>query len=146
MITNRVPCSKCSALSLPETIQTNNGICARCAKQQRSPYSLPPELAALIVPIPKGEEAKLIRQAHISSLHPSLQPLLANELSLGNSVAETAQDWPKHGSIFIMLALPFLAPVEHLPEQVTYHEVNDPHYWKADYFQSETKHILACRF
>jgi hypothetical protein len=146
MNTNRVPCPKCGTPALPETLQTHDGICVHCAKRRHSPYGLSRELAARAVPVPKGEEARLIRQSHISALHPSLQPLLAKELSVGNAVVETTMDWPQQGSIFIMLAFPFKASVSELPDQVIYRELNDPHYWKAEYLHSEVKHVLACRF
>ncbi len=146
MNSDRVACPKCGKPALPKTLQVYEGICAHCAKRKASPYGLSPELAARAIPVPSGNEAKLLRESHARLLHQSLRPLLDLELSLGNEVVESAVDWPQTGSIFIMLAKPFKASVGDLPEHVTYRELNDPHYWKAEYVHSQCKHVLACRF
>lgn len=146
MSTTRIACPKCGKPTLLETLQANDGICAHCAKKRLSPYGLSPELTARTIPVPAGEEARLLRESHVGLLHPSLQSILAKEVSLGNEVVESAVDWPQPGSIFIVLAQPFKSRIGELPNDVTYRELNDPHYWRAEYVQRQVKHILACRF
>jgi hypothetical protein len=146
MSTTRVACPKCGKPALLETLKAFDGICAYCARRNHSPYGLSPELAARAVPAPSAEEARIQRERHVALLHPSLFPILNKELNLGNEVVETAVDWPRPGSIFIMLAHPFRPRIGELPDQVTFRELTDPHYWKAEYVQEGVKHVLACRF
>ena len=85
-----------------------------------------------------------ITPEHLARLCPPLAALLQAELDAGNRVVETSTQWPTPLSIW--LARPFLCPPAKLPEGVTYRDVNDPHYWKAEYVHEPTRHMLACRF
>ena len=86
----------------------------------------------------------MITQSHIDQFSSVLREILNNELALGNEITETAQGWPQSESIIIFLAQPFKA--EYALENTEYREINDPHYWKAEYEDKLTKHLLACRF
>ncbi len=80
-----------------------------------------------------------------------LQPLLRSELLLGNSIVETYRDLPVPGGIFIMLGASFraeggLTGNVARASCVEFQDVNDPHWWRAEYSCREHHHVLACRF
>ena len=72
-----------------------------------------------------------------------LRTIAEAELAAGNLVAEAS----RLGDYFIVwLAGPFRHKPEQLPPDVKFREVNDPHWWKAEYVHEPTKHVLACKF
>ena len=73
-----------------------------------------------------------------------LAPLLAAEIAAGNVVVETSRQWP--AALNVWLARPFRPSAEPLPAQVVLRDVNDPHYWLAEYRCAEHDHLLACKF
>jgi hypothetical protein len=87
-----------------------------------------------------------VNRAHVAELCPELRTLLESELAAGNQVAETSKGWPRPDSVFVMLALPFRKRPGTLPAGVVYRDVNDPHWWKAQYHHEPTQHLLACPF
>jgi hypothetical protein len=80
----------------------------------------------------------------IIRLSPTLQRLLDAELAYGNTVVEVTHWLPKC-ELLIILALPFHQSYLLLSD-VTFVEINDPHYWKSEYRYNEGKQVLACRF
>jgi hypothetical protein len=86
----------------------------------------------------------MVSQEHIDSFSPTLLKILNNEINLGNEIIETSKSWPKKESVVIILKLPFIQ--DYKIEAVEYREINDIHYWKAEYFHSDTNHTLACKF
>ena len=83
--------------------------------------------------------AKTVRD----SLHPSLIPIFDAELAAGNEVAELRTGWPDVDSVFVRLRKFFLTGRRELPADVTFTELNDAHWWKAEYSSSKPRHILA---
>jgi len=77
-------------------------------------------------------------------LHKDLNSILYTELKLGNSVFETSEGWPSKDSILVILSKPFHKKYNFA--SCAYNELNDPHYWKAQYQGDAPKHILACKF
>ena len=98
-----------------------------------------------------GETAELTRQLWqearnrpaLGALHPSLSAILATELAAGNEVAELHTGWPDADSVFVRLRQPFAHRPSNLPAGVQYKELNDPHWWKAEYTSENPRHILA---
>ncbi len=86
-----------------------------------------------------------INESHLTRFCPELKRLLDAELAAGNKIVETSTGWPKPSTILVMLAQPFKAIPLKLPKGIIYNDVNDPHWWKADYFHESTGHALACR-
>ena len=82
----------------------------------------------------------------LARLCPELRILLDAELAAGNRVVETFGGWPVAGAVFVMLAEPFRKRSVTLPADVVFREINDPHWWKAEYDHEPTHHVLACRF
>jgi [ribosomal protein S5]-alanine N-acetyltransferase len=51
---------------------------------------------------------------------------------------------PALKEIFVRLRQPFRTSSSSIPESVQYTEVNDPHWWKAEFSTRSPRHILAC--
>lgn len=75
----------------------------------------------------------------------TLNAVLHAELAAGNRVAEDGPGW---GSMkrLVILQEPFHTTLQLLPGSLSYREVNDPHYWKAEIVDRATMELLACRF
>jgi hypothetical protein len=88
----------------------------------------------------------LINQDHISNFNSKqLKSILDNEIRLGNEINETAKDWPYKNGIAIFLKRPFSQHYHCFPG-IEFVETNDPHYWKAHYFDTTTNDLIACPF
>lgn len=83
-------------------------------------------------------------QLLIKNFSVQLTKILKSELELGNSIDEVSSGWPNENSIFILLKFPFKN--EYVVEDIEFTKVYDPHYWKSEYFDKNTNHLLACRF
>lgn len=96
----------------------------------------------------KGHTAMALDMPEWRDLHPQMQPLLMAEIEAGNTVVEVWGGWPESKSLGVLLSKPFLVPHLTLSAGVRYRDVNDRHYWKAEYtFETpEATHILACHF
>jgi hypothetical protein len=88
----------------------------------------------------------MVSKEDIAALDPALKAILEKELGHGNVVFETWRGWPKPETICVSLRRPFLMTHLPLPEGVAFREVNDPHYWKAEYWHEPSHHMLVCRF
>jgi hypothetical protein len=86
----------------------------------------------------------LINKLHLEAFSETLKQLLAEELSAGNQVTETSSGWPKEQAIMVFLKTPFHK--KYKADNVRYNELNDRHYWKAEYVDETTGHVLACGF
>jgi RimJ/RimL family protein N-acetyltransferase len=80
----------------------------------------------------------------LAALHPALRAILQAEISAGNEIAETGRAWPDADSVFVRLRQPFRTRPSPLPAGVQYTELNDPHWWKAEFSTRSPRHILAC--
>lgn len=87
-----------------------------------------------------------IDHSHLQQLCPELRQMLDAELAAGNEIVETHSGWPRQSSIFVSLKRPFSVPWPNLPPGIVHRDVNDPHWWKAEYVHELTGHILVCRF
>lgn len=83
-------------------------------------------------------------QEHIDNYSSRLTEILNQEVKLGNEIVETSKGWPDEKTIIIFLKKPFIN--EYQLENVEYRNIDDPHYWKAEYVDHSTKHVLACKF
>lgn len=83
-------------------------------------------------------------QEHIDNFSSTLTQILNREIELGNEIVETSKGWPDLNTIIIFLKKPFID--EYKIKNTEYRNIDDPHYWKAEYFDSLTNHVLACKF
>jgi hypothetical protein len=75
-----------------------------------------------------------------------LRPLLEAELAAGNEVQDSGADFPRPGSFLVRLRRKFRAIPTELPADVVYRELNDVHWWQAEYEHSPSGHFLVCGF
>lgn len=78
------------------------------------------------------------------TMAPALQSILEAELMAGNTVVEVSC-WPPKCTLLVILGHEFKTTV-HVSDNVTFHEINDPHYWKAEYRYGGGTEVLACKF
>ncbi len=83
-------------------------------------------------------------QEHIDNFSSTLTKILVSEIMNGNEIVETSKGWPNANTIIVYLKKPFIDNYE--IDNIEYRNINDPHYWKAEYFDNQTNHILACGF
>ena len=76
-----------------------------------------------------------------TKLCPELQAILRAELQAGNAIAESWSDW----GLGVLLRDPFHQAHDH-SGRIVYRDLNDPHYWKAEYSCPDLQQIVGCRF
>ncbi|MGF7040208.1 hypothetical protein M2273_003468 [Mucilaginibacter lappiensis] len=86
----------------------------------------------------------MITQEHIDNFSSELTKILNSELRLGNEIVETSKGWPNEETIMVFLKSPFIGCYK--LNDIDYRDINDIHYWKAEYFDKSTNHGLACKF
>lgn len=84
---------------------------------------------------------EMISEEHISRLCPELQAVLHKELAAGNHIVET---WDCFG-LGILLDRPF-AERHVVGARIVFRELNDPHYWQAEYVTDDLQQYIACSF
>lgn len=82
----------------------------------------------------------------LESLHPKLRNILDRELHIGNEIREISAGWPTPTSILVILKYAFKTASTSHTDGLVYKELNDPHYWFAEFFHEETNQIVACPF
>jgi hypothetical protein len=76
-----------------------------------------------------------------------LREVLEAELAAGNRIQEEwAGNWPLEQCRVILLKMPFQAPIRKDMNSIEFRNVNDPHYWKAEYYDAANNEFLACGF
>ncbi|HAA12908.1 MAG TPA: hypothetical protein DCE41_14930 [Cytophagales bacterium] len=88
----------------------------------------------------------MIDQIIVNQFSAALQPLLMSELTAGNEIKRTYQDWPEKGSFVVLLMYPFKFFRDVKRIGLRYHSLNDRKVWKAEYQDPKTGHRLACAF
>ena len=78
---------------------------------------------------------------------PALQTVLMAELDAGAKIVEGTFN-PNWGTLkrLIILDAPFRTTAWKEHGSLTFRDINDPHYWKAEVEDSGTHELLACRF
>jgi hypothetical protein len=79
-----------------------------------------------------------------------LKDILELELKAGNTIVETYESkessFPIPNATMIFLDKPFKTPIRKDLQNIEYRDINDPHYWKAEYFDEENRQFLCCKF
>ena len=89
----------------------------------------------------------LKHEAVLSKLDPALRAILDAELAAGNKISDVSERaWPMENGITVSLVKRFAIRIETLPPTVSYFELNDPHYWKAEIKSLERPQLLICGF
>ena len=87
-----------------------------------------------------------IDQAALAAICPELRAILDAELAAGNTISEASRGAGKPNAVYVALRRPFLTQQPSLPPGVAYREINDSHWWKAEYQHAATGDLLVCRF
>ncbi len=82
----------------------------------------------------------------LERLDAGLRRIMDAELAARNEVEDCVLGWGNPRAVLVLFRHPFRAKWEKLPDGVRYREVNDPHWWKAEYVHEETLGCVACRF
>jgi hypothetical protein len=87
-----------------------------------------------------------VDQRHLDRLPPPLRALLDAEIARGKYVVKTWEGWPENGTM-VMLGCSFGADYP-LKDGLRYVDVNDRHYWRAEYDLDHAGRIfiLGCGF
>ena len=85
-------------------------------------------------------------ESTVAHLCAELRALLEAELAAGNAIAGAGRGLHGKGSVLVLLREPFRVRPASLPAGVERHEINDPRWWKSEYFHAPTKQCLACCF
>ena len=97
----------------------------------------------------KEELVNKIDYSIINKLSDEMKEILEDELSHGNKIVETYQGRftkTMDDHIFVFLYFPFKTKISHDLENILYRDVNDRHYWKAEYTDEKNHQTLACNF
>lgn len=91
----------------------------------------------------------MIDKELINKLSVELKEILKKELEAGNEIVETSQgrftnDSTEH--IYIFLKYPFKTEIQNNLNEIIYREINDRHYWKAEYTDEKNHQTIACNF
>lgn len=86
------------------------------------------------------------QQVFIERLCPQLRLLLDAELAAGNRVVDAGPGLRDWNAVLVRLAEPFQTPRASAPVGLVYRQINDPHWWLAEYEHLESGHLLACGF
>jgi len=79
----------------------------------------------------------------IGQLCAELRGLLEAELAAGNGIAGAGRGLHGRDAVMVLLNGPFRAKPLALPAGVEWRAVNDPHWWKEEYFHVPTAQCLA---
>jgi RimJ/RimL family protein N-acetyltransferase len=109
------------------------------------PAGSPPDLLA-VHEIARDEFFRHKYTPFLRDLSPDLKPFLDAELAAGNEIGDCTRGWPEKDSVIVALRKPFRLPTGALPPNVEYREVNDTHWWKAEYATRKPIHLLTCGF
>lgn len=92
----------------------------------------------------------MIDQNVIDKFLGPLKTILELELKAGNKIVETYESkdsgFPMPNATMIFLQQPFKTSIQKDLENIEFREINDPHYWKAEYFDKEKAQFLCCGF
>lgn len=117
---------------------TEVGCCANLSKRQ---FQWPVLTVKPLFPA----TANYANNGHlIPTMAPPLQAILDAELEAGNTIVEVSAWLPKCRLIVILGHQFGTRPRD--SAGVTFHQINDPHYWKAEYRYDDGSEVLACRF
>ena len=90
-------------------------------------------------------DSNRVTQAHIDNFSEKLSGILNAEIKHGNEIHATSMGCLFEGAIMIQMKRQFRRLYHCLPG-IEFRVLNDPHYWKEEYFDTATKHLLICPF
>ncbi|WP_157150067.1 hypothetical protein [Brachyspira sp. SAP_772] len=90
---------------------------------------------------------EIIKNNKLSKLSNELEKILFNELKAGNEIREiSVGGFGDEKHLYIFLNKTFITKIVKNYNNIKYIEINDPHYWKAEYTDIKNKQTIACPF
>ena len=90
---------------------------------------------------------EIIENNNLYKLSYELEQILYCELKAGNIIREiSVGGFANENHLFIFLNDSFISKAIKNSENIEYIEVNDPHYWKAEYTDLKNNQTIACPF
>ena len=89
----------------------------------------------------------MIDKTLINELSSEMKQILNAEIEAGNEIIETSHGGFSETSddhIFVFLKYPFKSQYD--ISGICYREINDPHYWKAEYDDDINHQTIACNY
>ena len=88
---------------------------------------------------------EIIKNNNLYKLSNELEKILFNELKAGNKIREiSVGGFGDEKHLYIFLNKTFINKKNY--NNIKYIEINDPHYWKAEYTDIKNKQTIACTF
>ncbi len=97
----------------------------------------------------KTNHSASIDYSLVNKLSDEMREILEDELAHGNSISEVYQGkFTKNevDHIFIFLDKPFKTKIRQDLQNIVYRDINDRHYWKAEYYDIVCNQTIACLF
>ena len=89
----------------------------------------------------------VINEKIVAKFHGELEKVINAELIAGNIIVETwSGNWPYDNVDVVSLQFPFRTPIKNDIVNIDFHDINDPHFWKAEYYDHENNLLLICKF
>lgn len=90
---------------------------------------------------------EIIKNNNLHKLNNELEKILYNELKAGNTIREiSVGGFGDEKHLYIILNKTFITKIMNNYNNIKYIEINDPHYWKAEYTDIKNKQTIACPF
>ena len=89
----------------------------------------------------------MIDKTLINELSGEMKQILNAEIKAGNEIIETSLGGfseTSNNHIFVFLRYPFKGQYD--ISGICYREINDPHYWKAEYDDDINHQTIACNY
>ena len=90
---------------------------------------------------------EIIKNNKLSKLSNELEKILYSELKVGNKIREiSVGGFGDEKHLYIFINKTFITKIVKNYNNIKYIEINDPHYWKAEYTDIKNKQTIACPF
>ena len=90
---------------------------------------------------------EIIKNNNLYKLSNELEKILYSELKVGNKIREiSVGGFGDEKHLYIFLNKTFITKIVNNYNNIKYMEINDPHYWKAEYTDIKNKQTIACPF
>lgn len=90
---------------------------------------------------------EIIKNNSLYKLSNKLEKILYSELKVGNKIREiSVGGFGDEKHLYIILNKTFVTKIMNNYNNIKYMEINDPHYWKAEYTDIKNKQTIACSF
>ena len=87
----------------------------------------------------------MINEYHINCFRGILKEIFKNELFSGNIIQKTWENWSYENVVAVCLSKIFITSINESTKDIIFSNINDNHYWKAQYYDKVNNLLLVCR-